>query len=77
VYAHLSLIKATAGQQVTTGDLIGYSGATGYVTGPHLHFGVFASQGVRVVNLKSKVCAGTYTVPVADYKAYINPMLYL
>jgi murein DD-endopeptidase MepM/ murein hydrolase activator NlpD len=77
VYAHLSLIKAVAGDQVETGDLIGYSGSTGYVTGPHLHFGLFASQGVRVVSLKSKICSGTYTVPVADYKAYLNPMLYL
>jgi len=77
VYAHLSLIKAVEGSQVETGDLLGYSGSSGYVTGPHLHFGLFASQGVRIMNLKSRVCAGTYRVPVADFKAYLNPLLYL
>lgn len=77
LYAHLSLIKAVEGQPVTTGELIGYSGNTGYSTGPHLHFGLYASQGVQVTSLKSKVCAGTYRIPVADLRAYLNPMLYL
>ncbi len=77
IYAHLSLIKAIEGSQVETGDLIGYSGNTGYSTGPHLHFGLFVSQGIQITNLKSKVCRGTYRVPVADLRAYLNPMLYL
>jgi murein DD-endopeptidase MepM/ murein hydrolase activator NlpD len=37
-YAHLSSISVSAGQQVGTGDQVGLSGATGNVTGPHLHF---------------------------------------
>ncbi|KAB1142895.1 M23 family metallopeptidase [Streptomyces luteolifulvus] len=37
-YGHLSSIAVSVGQQVTPGQQIGLSGATGNVTGPHLHF---------------------------------------
>ncbi len=39
-YAHLSKIDVVAGQHVARGDQIGLSGATGRVSGPHLHWGV-------------------------------------
>ena len=77
LYAHLSLIKVKKDDIVLTGDVIGYSGNTGYSTGPHLHLGLYASQGVKVMDLKSKVCNGTYTLPVADIKAYLDPLKYL
>lgn len=37
-YAHQSSLHVTVGQVIKQGDLIGFSGATGKVTGPHLHF---------------------------------------
>ncbi|HEY5835103.1 M23 family metallopeptidase [Streptomyces sp.] len=39
-YAHFSQVSVSAGQSVTAGQQLGLSGATGNVTGPHLHFEV-------------------------------------
>jgi len=38
VYAHLSRIDVRKGQSVTQGQTLGGVGATGWATGPHLHF---------------------------------------
>jgi murein DD-endopeptidase MepM/ murein hydrolase activator NlpD len=40
VYAHLSRVNVKTGQKVTQSDVIGAVGATGWATGPHLHFEV-------------------------------------
>jgi murein DD-endopeptidase MepM/ murein hydrolase activator NlpD len=37
-YAHMSQLSVSTGQSVTEGQQLGLSGATGNVTGPHLHF---------------------------------------
>lgn len=39
-YSHLSKITVQPGADVKLGDVIGYTGRTGRVTGPHLHFAV-------------------------------------
>jgi murein DD-endopeptidase MepM/ murein hydrolase activator NlpD len=38
--AHLSRLGVSVGARVSRGDLLGASGATGRVTGPHLHWAV-------------------------------------
>ncbi|MEU9856499.1 M23 family metallopeptidase [Streptomyces sp. NPDC047974] len=44
-YCHLSSMTVAAGQTVTTGETIGRVGATGNVTGPHLHMEVHTPDG--------------------------------
>jgi murein DD-endopeptidase MepM/ murein hydrolase activator NlpD len=40
LYGHQSRVAVACGQDVTTGDVVGYSGCTGFCTGPHVHFEV-------------------------------------
>lgn len=77
LYGHLSVIRVTEGQSVYAGQPIAFSGNTGYSTGPHLHFTVYASQGVKVSSLQSKACGGVYRLPIASYNSYLNPLAYL
>jgi murein DD-endopeptidase MepM/ murein hydrolase activator NlpD len=76
LYAHLSQISVAKGQSVSTGQVLGYSGMTGYATGPHLHFTVYVSS---VLTFKQYTCkAGpTVTIPIAPPSGYLNPLSYL
>jgi murein DD-endopeptidase MepM/ murein hydrolase activator NlpD len=79
IYGHLSHVYVRPGEVVTTGQIIGLSGDTGFSEGPHLHFGVYATAGVRIVDAKalgSISCAGIKTV-AAEPAAYLNPLSYL
>lgn len=80
LYAHLSSIGVNEGDSVSRGQVVGYSGATGYATGPHLHLTLYASKDLRIRNFEeiksSTGCAGAKT-PTAPLDAYLDPMSYL
>lgn len=76
LYGHLSVVSVNQGDSVSTGTIIGYSGDTGYATGPHLHFTVYAS---KAVNFTQYTCNSgiTLTIPVSAPSGYLNPIDYL
>ena len=69
LYSHLSLQKVKVGDIIERGELIGYSGKTGYATGPHLHFSVFSSQTFNMG--PSRTCG------LLPYGGDLNPAGYL
>ena len=55
-YYHLSALNVKVGQSVKKGDIIALSGASGRVSGPHLHFGVIVgSVQVNPLNFVKKI----------------------
>lgn len=81
MYAHLSQVNVSQGQSVSTGQVIGYAGETGYATGPHLHFGVYLTATTQIINLGSATNSATpcsnAVMPVTPLSGYLNPVSYL
>lgn len=70
LYAHLSRQIVKEGQTINRGDVIGYSGNTGYAFGPHLHFTVFWAPSIQYKYVPP--AAGVVPIGVT-----INPVDYL
>ncbi|MDO8660192.1 MAG: peptidoglycan DD-metalloendopeptidase family protein [Candidatus Parcubacteria bacterium] len=77
-YGHLSLVRANVGERVSRGQIVAYSGNSGYSTAPHLHVTVYAPNAAEVKSIPSKSCPGrVLTQPIAPLNAYLDPLYYL
>jgi murein DD-endopeptidase MepM/ murein hydrolase activator NlpD len=77
-YSHMSGIAVRSGELVQQGQVIGYVGATGLATGPHLHFELHRNG--EAINPSSVQFAATTQLAGADlagYRARLGALLSL
>jgi murein DD-endopeptidase MepM/ murein hydrolase activator NlpD len=74
-YFHLSKVAAEEGAVVKAGDVVAYTGSTGFATGPHLHFGI-SVHGVSVNGMDwvrgLPMCSEVVKKPAKKSKAKSN-----
>jgi len=79
IYAHLELEKAQVypGQRVQTGQLIAYSGNTGFTSGPHLHFSVQVNKGMKLASVPFKFADedGKKGPSIGSWLTGVNPAI--
>ncbi|MCR4594691.1 MAG: peptidoglycan DD-metalloendopeptidase family protein [Clostridiales bacterium] len=64
-YGHCNSMIVSAGQSIKQGQVIGYVGKTGYVTGPHLHFEVRVNGKQQAPENYLKSANGGYVSPIS------------
>jgi murein DD-endopeptidase MepM/ murein hydrolase activator NlpD len=75
VYCHLNAVAVGAGKPVSQKQIIGYVGATGMATGPHLHYAV--KRGGAFMNPLQLKVPREAPIPekwMADYREKISPV---
>jgi len=78
IYYHLKKggVVVKVGDKVKRGTLIGYSGNTGYSSGPHLHFAVFRAtkmMNTKTIKVKFKTKDGVVTNPIKGLRYEVTP----
>jgi len=78
LYAHLSRFPAGLhrGQKVTQGDIIGFSGQSGWATGPHLHYEFqVAGQSRNPLTIAMPSANPVPAEKLAEFTAQVTPLL--
>jgi len=75
LYGHLSRVAVQPGQVVQQGQIIGWSGASGYVTGPHLHFELrqLTAAGWHAVDINAIVAAAAQSLTAGTVATPATP----
>lgn len=68
LYAHLKEngVLVAPGERVGLGDVIGYSGNTGFSSGPHLHFALQINTGMRLVSIPFRMVGPHGILPLSQ-----------